>query len=316
MAPLRDRVNELLERWKEEIQRLPVPAHVQVVDGEPGERMQRLASALLSVVEDEAAAASFEVGGDAYRDAEELGRLRRQQGFSIEELVQEHVIMRNEFWNFFHEAVDMKRVVDFHLEKRVNACFDLLLQAAASAYHYQTSREIMENPLRDPVTGLYNQSYFHGRMIEELRRSVRYKHDITLVLFEIGNYYQLMENEGKEAMERMLQHIAVSLSRMTRDCDVVARLGEGSFAALLPETGWRGGKVMAERLCRFFLRELPALTPGGAIPELYWGLASFPEEVHLPEKLYACAVEAMRGSRSLARGEIAVYRGSEGREGD
>ena len=267
------------------------------------------------MVDNEGASALFQAGGDAYADAEELGRLRRRQGFSMEELVREHVIMRNEFWNLFREQVDMKHVVDFHLEKRVNGCFDLLLQAAASAYHYEHSKEIMENPLRDAETGLYNKSYFHGRLLEELRRSVRYRHDITLVLCELGNFRQVVELEGEDKTRELLKFIATSLDRMTRDCDVVARLGEGSFAALLPETGWRGGEVMAERLGKYFQRLLPPIVSGECALELRWGMASFPEEVRLPEKLYACAMEALRASHSLPPGEIAVYCSSEGGEG-
>ena len=312
MEPFSDSADELLARWKEEVQRLPVPAQVQLVEGEAGERMARMTRAILQLVERQDDLPRFQPGGDVYAEAGELGRLRRQQGFSIEEVVQENVILRNEFWNLFRKAVDIKRVVDFHLEKRMNACFDLLLQSAAAAYHYDASRQIMENPLRDPVTGLYNKSYFQGRMMEELRRAVRYKHDLTLVLFEIGNYPRLLEQLSREDMERMLKYIASMLSRMTRECDVVARLAEGSFAALLPETGWRGGKVMAERLCRFFLKELPGMVYGEVVPELYWGLASFPEEVQLPDRLYTCAVEAMRAARSLSCDEIAIYRSSGG----
>ncbi|WP_287154374.1 diguanylate cyclase [Candidatus Solincola tengchongensis] len=310
MAALRDRARELLERWKEEIQRLPVPAHIKLVDGEAGENLERIAAAVLEMVEKEEAAV-FQPGGEMYRLAGEMGRLRFRQGFSVEELVQEHVILRNEFWNLFHQSVDMKRVVDFQLEKKINASFDALLQAAAAAYHYESSREIMENPLRDPVTGLYNQSYFHGRMMEELRRAVRYKHEITLVICEVGNYHRLLEIQGKEAVEEALRYTASVIARMTRDCDVIARMGEASFAALLPETGWRGGKVMAERLCRYLEKEFPARTPGVECPELYWGLASFPDEVRQPEMLYTCAVEALRDARSLACGEVAVYRGAE-----
>jgi len=47
---------------------------------------------------------------------------------------------------------------------------------------------------------------------------------------------------------------------------------------------------------------------------LRWGLASYPEEARLPEKLYACAVEAMRSSRSLGVEEVGVYRASESQE--
>ncbi|WP_458010620.1 diguanylate cyclase domain-containing protein [Candidatus Solincola sp.] len=311
MTSLRDRARELLERWREEIQRLPVPAHIQLVNGEAGEHLERLASAFLAMVENEEEVASFQPGGEMYLLAGEMGKLRFRQGFSVEELVQEHVILRNEFWNLFHQSVDMKRVVDFQLEKKINASFDNLLQAAAAAYHYQSSREIMENPLRDPVTGLYNQNYFHGRMMEELRRSVRYRHEITLVLCEVGNYHRLVGRLGKESADETLRYIASVISRLTRDCDVIARMGEASFAILLPETGWRGGKVMAERLCRYLEKELPPRVPGGESPELYWGLASFPDKVRFPERLYTCAVEALRDARSLACGEIAVYRGAE-----
>jgi diguanylate cyclase (GGDEF)-like protein len=272
--------------------------------------------AVLAAAGDQEALDLFKPDGEAYADAGELGRLRRQQGFSIEELVQEHVIMRNEFWNIFHEQVEMKQAVDFHLEKRVNGCFDLMLQAAASSYHFEYSREMMENPLRDAETGLYNKSYFHGRMIEELRRSVRYNHDITLVLFELGNYMELRNQEGVARAGEILMNIATSMGRMTRDCDVVARMGEGSFAVLLPETGWRGGQVMAERLRNYLGKELPALVLGEKAPELFWGLAAFPEEVRLPEKLYAYAVEAMRSSHSLATGEVIIFRGSGSGEGN
>ncbi|MDY6793658.1 MAG: GGDEF domain-containing protein [Actinomycetota bacterium] len=313
MALVQEQIKALLERWKQEMQRLPLPAHIQVTEGEAEKVMELIATAVLKAVDDDSAAVRFEADGDCYGVAGDLGCLRKSQGFSIEELVQEHIILRNEFWNIFREQVDMKHVVDFALEKRINGCFDILLQASASAYQYEYSREIMENPLRDAVTDLHNKSYFHGRMIEELRRSVRYDHEISLVLFEVSNYYQVKEAEGGEQVNEFLRFIAGTLSRMTRDCDVVARMGEGSFAVLLPETGWRGGGVMAERLSKYFHAEMRHAISGESTPELTWGLASFPDEVRLPEKLYACAVEAMRSSRSLGPGEVVIYRSSENR---
>jgi hypothetical protein len=63
-------------------------------------------------------------------------------------------------------------------------------------------------------------------------------------------------------------------------------------------------------------RELPPMVKGGEAPVLCWGLASFPEEVGQPEMLYAAAVEAMRASRSGTPGEVVIYRGGAGGEGD
>jgi len=70
---------------------------------------------------------------------------------------------------------------------------------------------------------------------------------------------------------------------------------------------------MAERLCKYFIKELSPLIHAEDA-ELRWGLASYPEEARLPEKLYACAVEAMRSSRSLGVEEVGVYRASESQE--
>ena len=316
MVPLPDKADVLLERWRQEMQRLPLPAHVQSSGDEAGDRAAKLAGALVAAANDPGAAEDFQTGAGAYSEAEALGRLRRRQGFSIEELVQEHIIMRNEFWNVFREQMDMKQAVDYHLEKRMNGCFDQLLQAAASAYHYEHSRQMMENPLRDVETGLYNKSYFHGRMIEEVRRSVRYSHDITLVLFEVSNHLLLVEAAGSERAGEIVCGIAASVGRMTRDCDVVARLSEGGFAVLLPETGWRGGEVMAERLHKHLRSDLSSLGTADMAPELCWGLASFPEEVLLPERLYASAVEAMHDSRLHGAGEVVIYRAAGGGEGD
>lgn len=303
---------ELYSRWVSELQRLPLPAHAEVVSGEAGERMRRIVHDIMVVAESEGENAD---GEEMLKAARELGAIRKNQDFSIEELVQEHIILRNEFWTLFREKVDLGRVVDFALERRVNGCLDLVMQAAAAAYHYEVSREISENPLRDPVTRLYNRSYFQGRLIEELRRAVRYDRELSLCMMEITNYYQIRKAEGQEAVEKLLCYVAGTLSRLTRECDVAARLGEGNFAVLLPETGWRGAKVMAERLTRYLERFLPSMVTGGITPEIRWGVASFPEEVRMPEKLYNAASEALRRSREDPPGSIFVYRASEG-EGD
>ncbi len=303
---------DLFARWTAELRRLPLPAHAEVTGGEAGERMRRIVRGLLLVAEAEG---EKDDGEDLLKAARELGGIRKKQDFSIEELVQEHIILRNEFWTLFREKVELGKVVDFDLERRVNGCLDLVMQAAAASYHYEVSREISENPLRDPVTRLYNRSYFQGRLIEELRRAVRYEREISLCMMEITNYTHLSQAEGQEAAEKLLCYVADALSRLTRDCDVTARLGEGNFAILLPETGWTGAKVMAERLTRYLMRFLPPLLPEVEPPEIRWGVASFPEEVRMPEKLYNAAAEALRRSREVPPGYIFVY-GISGEEGD
>jgi diguanylate cyclase (GGDEF)-like protein len=276
------------------------------------EKVGELVSALLRSVEEEGIRVEFSPHGRLYHLGEDLGRVRKQHGFAIEELVQEHLILRNAFWDVCCNSMGITRVVDYQLEKSINSCLDNLLLAAAKAYQGEFSREVRQNPLRDPLTGLFNFNYFQGRLGEELRRSIRYQHEITLVLFELENYFQLMEEEGGEKLKEIVKFIAKKLDHMTRECDVVARIGEGGFALLLPETGMRGGRIMAKRLSTFFLKELPALAAKEIAPVLRWGLASYPQEVQVPEKLYDCASRAMLRARFEAPDEVVVYRSSNG----
>ncbi len=297
-----------MERWEQEVSRLPFPAHYRVLGDEVLEIMRALTGALLGGLEDEEARREFEPSGLYNRLGEDLGRLRKRGGFTMQELVQEHLIFRNEFWGYFRETVALKQVVDYQLEKEINLCFDALLQAEAKAYQSEFSREIRENPLRDPLTGLYNAEYFQGRLVEEARRSVRYDHELSLALFEIENYFELQDAEGGERLKGIAGFIAENLERLCRDCDVIARVSDGAFALLLPETGLRGGRIVAERLSRFFLRELPALTLGELTPQLRWGLAAYPSEVKAPDRLFECAREAMVEARCEAPDEVVVYR--------
>lgn len=308
MDRLEEHTQQVMERWRQEVSRLPFPTHYRLMDDEVVYTMHELTQGMLYCLEEEEMRREFEPSGKYYRLGEDLGRLRKQGDFTMQELVQEHLIYRNEFWGYFRETVALKQVVDYQLEKEINRCFDAILQASAKSYQSEFSREIRENPLRDPLTGLYNAEYFQGRLVEETRRSVRYDHELALVLFEIENYFDLQEAEGGERLKGIMSFIAEHLERLCRDCDVIARVSDGGFAMLLPETGLRGGKIVAERLSRFYLRELPALTLGELAPLLRWGLAAYPSEVKAPDRLYDCARDAMIAARYEAPDEVVVYR--------
>ena len=164
-----------------------------------------------------------------------------------------------------------------------------------------------------PVRGLSGSSF---RIVRARGPGIRHRWQDRWAVLAGPHDPQVSHEEGESKAEDILRMISAALTRMTRDCDVIARLGEGGFAVLLPETGCRGGQVMADRLSKYFIKELPAAAEAESSPELNWGLASFPEEVRLPEKLYACAVEAMRSSQELAPEKVGVYRSSERPEVD
>ncbi len=88
----------------------------------------------------------------------------------------------------------------------------------------------------DSLTGLESPASW-SRIIEiENARLLRYRRPVTVVMVEVEGLRRLAERLGEDPVDRLLPVIADALRREARATDWVARIGDGRFAAFLPET--------------------------------------------------------------------------------
>jgi diguanylate cyclase (GGDEF)-like protein len=88
----------------------------------------------------------------------------------------------------------------------------------------------------DSLTGLEGPASW-SRIIEiENARLLRYRRPVTVVMVEVEGLRRLAERLGEDPVDRLLPVIADALRREARATDWVARIGDGRFAAFLPET--------------------------------------------------------------------------------
>ena len=88
----------------------------------------------------------------------------------------------------------------------------------------------------DTLTGLLGPTAW-GRMVaDEDARVRRYRRPATIVMIELDGLDRLTSRLGDAAGERLVPAVADSIRRLAREADHVARLGEGRFGVLLPET--------------------------------------------------------------------------------
>ena len=88
----------------------------------------------------------------------------------------------------------------------------------------------------DSLTGLEDPASW-SRIIEiENARLMRYRRPVTVVMVEVEGLRRLAERLGGDPVDRLLPVIADALRREARATDWVARIGDGRFAAFLPET--------------------------------------------------------------------------------
>lgn len=125
---------------------------------------------------------------------------------------------------------------------------DLQSSVRLSAEIGRLRRELRRASQRDPMTGLFDRSFLIRRLEEEFSRSRRYRTPLSLVHFDIDQLKRINDRLGHETGDSVIRRVADVLRVQLRREDIVARLGEESFAAILPGNRYRGAAVFANKV--------------------------------------------------------------------
>ncbi|MCF6209913.1 MAG: diguanylate cyclase [Gammaproteobacteria bacterium] len=130
-------------------------------------------------------------------------------------------------------------------------CFTLFDVTDTSIYQQQLTaltQELREVSNHDGLTQLFNRRYIEETLSKEFKRAQRYSHPLTVILSDIDHFKQVNDTHGHLAGDEVLRIISRRLQSNLRDTDVLGRYGGEEFLIVLPNTGTKGGKVLAERL--------------------------------------------------------------------
>jgi diguanylate cyclase (GGDEF)-like protein len=102
---------------------------------------------------------------------------------------------------------------------------------------------------RDSLTGLYNRRYLDEKLTEEFARAVRYKHPLSVAIFDIDGFKEINDQYSHDIGDKTLKTIARLLLDNVREVDIVARFGGEEFVVVLLETPLEGARRVCETLC-------------------------------------------------------------------
>ncbi|MCG2838487.1 CHASE domain-containing protein [Photobacterium sp. WH77] len=101
--------------------------------------------------------------------------------------------------------------------------------------------------LIDPLTGIANQRAFEESLDKAVRVARREQSPLVVVLIQIDDYAHFVSQCPQDMYESGLRRLANELGRtLKRPADMVARLDDDRFAAVLPNTN--NGEVVARHL--------------------------------------------------------------------
>lgn len=111
------------------------------------------------------------------------------------------------------------------------------------------NEEIRTLSITDPLTMCLNRGYMNEHLPEEITRSKRYNRPLVLIMCDIDHFKRVNDSHGHQTGDLVLIEFAKQIRETLReDIDWIVRYGGEEFLLVLPETEFRGGCSMAERL--------------------------------------------------------------------
>ncbi|SNR56169.1 putative bifunctional diguanylate cyclase/phosphodiesterase [Blastococcus mobilis] len=125
------------------------------------------------------------------------------------------------------------------------------------------ARDLADQALRDPLTGLANREAFFGRVEESCRRSAtQLGHQTAVLYLDLDGFKGVNDTLGHDRGDALLCEIATALTDVARPVDLVARLGGDEFAVCvdIDTDGPEGDSASAETIARRMHQAVTSLT--------------------------------------------------------
>ena len=156
----------------------------------------------------------------------------------------------------------------------------------------------------DPLTGLFNRTFFFAAIEREITRSARSGRGFCLLMMDLDELKAVNDRFGHFHGDRVLHGVGEVVTSGVRRLDTAARYGGDEFVVLLPETDPTGAFVLAEKI-RLGVRGMQlGLPPGSPQPSLSVGVVSFPDDGRTVDELMISADGAMYASKRAGKDRV------------
>ena len=110
--------------------------------------------------------------------------------------------------------------------------------------------EVYELNNTDALTQVRNRRHLLSQLDRELARSLRYRREMSLILFDVDHFKRVNDSFGHPAGDAVLSELAHRVKSSIRHADTIGRYGGEEFAIVAPEIGLAGGAAMGEKVRR------------------------------------------------------------------
>jgi diguanylate cyclase (GGDEF)-like protein len=158
-------------------------------------------------------------------------------------------------------------------------------------------REVADQALRDPSSGLYRRAHFEDQLRREVDLSTREHREFAIVFIEIDPPGAKVLALGETGRQRILEAMGRLLRGGTRAMDASCRYDENRFAVLLSGVGLATAHARMEGLRRKCATQIVVHEGQEMGFTVAMGVASFPHTAHTQETLQVSCESALTEAR-------------------
>ena len=156
----------------------------------------------------------------------------------------------------------------------------------------------------DPLTGLFNRTFFFAAIEREIARCARSGRGFCLLMMDLDELKAINDRYGHFHGDRVLRGVGDVIDQGVRRIDTAARYGGDEFVVVLPETDPTGAYVLAEKI-RLGVASLDIAIPRSTIqPSLSIGVVSYPGDGLTADELMIAADSAMYRSKRAGKNRV------------
>ncbi|MGU7769676.1 sensor domain-containing diguanylate cyclase [Burkholderia sp. MR1-5-21] len=165
---------------------------------------------------------------------------------------------------------------------------------------------LIRSSARDGLTGVYNRSHFNDHFHLLFLQARRQGEPLSLLMVDVDHFKAYNDAFGHVKGDACLIAVASALTAVVRrPADLVARYGGEEFAIVLPNTGARGARLVAEEAREAVLRlNLPTHAPAGRVSVSVGCATVSPDELSMPDALIEAADAALYRAKDAGRNRI------------
>jgi len=128
---------------------------------------------------------------------------------------------------------------------------DIILQIV-----HELERRLMEQAIRDPLTGAFNRRHMELRLAEAPESYRRHASMTAILILDVDHFKRVNDTLGHKAGDVVLKGIVSAVRSRARKLDLVFRMGGEEFLLLMPQTTETDAAAVAEEI-----REAIAIAP-------------------------------------------------------